>query len=806
MNYKLYFVITFILLQISCTHLTHLQKETNNKQKNKILPHLEGKITPGENYIYCPTFQMAWDDVTENILNAKPMFRLPCPMADILNRNKYAKENLYPERYYVKSGYIKNGIVELIIRELTEKYGEKEKINKTLRENNRLITEKDFLSFAYLQASPHFEEPFYLFKSPLYFKSNSGETKVEAFGISEFKANDDKGSQSKRYRQVNIIDYVNEDDFIVSISAIPEVNPKGNSQRVTKEKEDIKSSLVSEIEGENSSYEEIIIAKIPPEKNLLKTWKKVLERSKKHKIDYSRQREYVKMIKIPKIDFDIIEEYSELYRNNLKNKGFEILEIQKALQSIAFNLNEKGAEVKSSALVRYGGGAIYYYPPPRYFILDRPFLIALRQYKKAPYLLIWVENSEIMSLWKTTSEESTDYLKLGEADAVKDFTAGKQYRKVAFYDKTDELDNFRAKVYKRYFNIDTKIVKNLKGEALSNYLHGYNEIMKNKLNKKYQTNVTVKAEKILKKIANASHKRMIVYDLMVLSEQQNEDGTWGSEEKTKLLLTSLAILVFSAHGEIRPSSSYRDFLIKGIKKLVHLNENYQKSGLGEIYPDDVILALTLSEIYTISKKPMLKEQVAFAAERALKRKNKNSLWYLLLIRSLANSDAVPKVKVEREIKFLANSIENRLKNSQKNSDLTGFVNAVLTKLYSSREIPNTRTLKFLEKNAPFDWKETLDPKSRERYIAQTLLYLNVRGNEWKKWNKVMTRLFLKSQKRDFLNLKVAYPFKYPEKCKLNNADYQLYNNLSADLLLTVYYRYLPVLKIVKLKDKQKSLP
>ena len=35
-----------------------------------VLPHTEGAITPGRNYVYCPTFQMAWDELCDGVIKS----------------------------------------------------------------------------------------------------------------------------------------------------------------------------------------------------------------------------------------------------------------------------------------------------------------------------------------------------------------------------------------------------------------------------------------------------------------------------------------------------------------------------------------------------------------------------------------------------------------------------------------------------------------------------------------------------------------------------------------------------------------
>jgi hypothetical protein len=61
-------------------------------------------------------------------------------------------------------------------------------------------------------------------------------------------------------------------------------------------------------------------------------------------------------------------------------------------------LNESGARLESEAAIAVENGhEPPPPPPPRNFVLDRPFLIYLKERTaEQPYLAIWVANAELM--------------------------------------------------------------------------------------------------------------------------------------------------------------------------------------------------------------------------------------------------------------------------------------------------------------------------------------------------------------------------------------------------------------------------
>jgi hypothetical protein len=152
--------------------------------KYTILPHLEGKIRPGENCVYCPTFQMAWDSLVTNMLKAPLQVQGDPEIARILNRNRYDPGNVDSNSVLIDSGYIAEGIVEDIKRRFVEKFGYQEAVIKMLDGLPPAVTPRDLLTFAYLEALLGFRQPFYVYETPLHFHSGNGLSKVESFGVS----------------------------------------------------------------------------------------------------------------------------------------------------------------------------------------------------------------------------------------------------------------------------------------------------------------------------------------------------------------------------------------------------------------------------------------------------------------------------------------------------------------------------------------------------------------------------------------------------------------------------------------------
>lgn len=127
--------------------------------------------------------------------------------------------------------------------------------------------------------------------------------------------------------------------------------------------------------------------------------------------------------------------------------------------------------------------------------------------------------------------------------------------------------------------------------------------------------------------------------LVWLRDNQNEDGTWGTDKNTRMRipLTCFATLTFLAHGETPASQKYGPCMIRAIKKMVEWPNTmgaYLPPGDNYAHP---IAAYTLSEIYGVTRIPRVKEAMDKTVEVVINNINKNgsyAYWY----------DRVPQIR------------------------------------------------------------------------------------------------------------------------------------------------------------------
>ncbi len=316
-----------------------------------VTPHLEQKMVSGKNILWCSTFQLAWNELC-SLAKGPVKFSPPSPAAEILNSSPISKSDLNNSAYVARAGFVSDGLVQDIQKELQEKFQGQEK-NDLLR---AYASQSDLFAYANLCKSLPFTWPFERYNNAnLDFQGSP----VQSFGIPENYSSDAR--YIKMAVQVRIEDVKNENDFIVRLES-------------------------------TSAGDELFLAKIPPLATLKDTINMVQKR-----IQSTEQREVVEMesLSVPVIDFDILKQYRELTGEIVDSPNKRVNGQQLgAFQSIQFRLDELGAVLKSEAMMpgcRGGGGKLIK------LVFDKPFLILIKNADaKNPYFALWVGNKELL--------------------------------------------------------------------------------------------------------------------------------------------------------------------------------------------------------------------------------------------------------------------------------------------------------------------------------------------------------------------------------------------------------------------------
>jgi hypothetical protein len=184
---------------------------------------------------------------------------------------------------------------------------------------------------------------------------------VRAFGMANYKP-----AHETMYPQVQILDYRTEDDFII------ELKTKSDGDR-------------------------LILAKIQPSSTILDTITNIHQRIGQGKHEPAVRAD--EMI-VPRINFDILREYSELQGRRLITTQPDVardLRLVSAVQDTDFELNEQGVRLKSESHMAFACAKAETPVPTHKMIFDKPFLLLLQRANATqPYFVIWIDNAELL--------------------------------------------------------------------------------------------------------------------------------------------------------------------------------------------------------------------------------------------------------------------------------------------------------------------------------------------------------------------------------------------------------------------------
>ena len=353
MNRKNIIYLNLILLTLFSCRKPYFQQEfprsspgiggPSEYERTQIIIHPEIQISPGSNYIYCASFQLAWNKLISDFTSDKPIVMENGPdYIDLLNRRSFSENDLGSDSYYVNAGYIEKGIVNEIKKDMKKKFPSEG--------NDYISTDltKGIFIYSYLCKDLLFDPPFDGEKHILF----NDKTPVKAFGFDS--------SQPNKNFEKSVVYYPDFSGTLICLKSA-------------------------------ESDDEIYLAEMDFEESLTEGACKVLSWTAEHEgVPFIKE----STLLIPKLKFNLEHHYSELeghYINNLIKYPL----IEEALQNIEFSLDESGARLRSRvkiSMAKSAGGHDGYYA-----VFNEPFLVIMKERGSAePYLLLWIDNTEFM--------------------------------------------------------------------------------------------------------------------------------------------------------------------------------------------------------------------------------------------------------------------------------------------------------------------------------------------------------------------------------------------------------------------------
>jgi hypothetical protein len=368
-------IVLVIALNHGCSRDNNRGPETNlekshdcnsmDLERTVVVSTLSTPMPPNKNVIWCSSFQIAWNELMDNIIKAPIEITGGEEFSKHLNAARQSHLDLPPESCYAGSGFVKDGIAEEIQAEMarrfpsvpTPQFGE--------------LTPIDILAYSYMAANVKFKIPFFENREDFAFKDSLGnETPVTSFGI----RSQDEYAYHKLREQVQIL--LCQDD--------------PNTDGVTGFAIDL---------CKYTKPNQVVIAQIPRKDTLAQMLGDLEERIAEFPKEERAQRFGVNdVLLVPNMYWRLAHRFREIEKKHLANPGYETYWVKEASQVIQFRLDRSGAELKSEAKVVAA-------PVPRHFVLDGSFLIYLKKRgAEYPFFVMWVDNAELLSKPKPSSQ------------------------------------------------------------------------------------------------------------------------------------------------------------------------------------------------------------------------------------------------------------------------------------------------------------------------------------------------------------------------------------------------------------------
>lgn len=324
----------------------HKEEDSSKKEKSELTKTegittvltLEDEIV--NDTIWCGTFQLIWNDLKNDLAKQDIVFNPQLKVVENLNKETFTTKDLGNDFYYKKIGTPSLALKEEIEKAIKEKFNETSDILDDFDWKN--VGPEDYFLYTMLKKEFKFEKQFEELENGKFGNFDD----VKFFGI---KKNDNYEVRN----QVDVLYYNSKDDFAIKLK--------------TKE------------------VDEIILCKNPKGDTFNSIYKNIKEEANKYK--GKKHLEEGELLKVPNIKLKEKNEFQEIENKSFLFANRDSYHIEKALQTIEFELDRTGGKIKSEAgMMVLNDAAIIEPEVKREFLIDDTFSIFLiEEGKDNPY-------------------------------------------------------------------------------------------------------------------------------------------------------------------------------------------------------------------------------------------------------------------------------------------------------------------------------------------------------------------------------------------------------------------------------------
>ena len=346
-------VVKEVVTDEDATEVEVVDKEEVSEKIN-VLPTLVDKLTT--NAAWCGTMQLVWNDFMD-VAGGTPKFLEENVFAENLNKKTFSTEDLSEEYYYKKFGAKTLALKKEIEKGIKDKFNETSDVLDLLDWSEGALDPNvegldRFIFYAMLKRDFEYPQEFTVLDNGKFKDTDN----VKYFGIDSLtNKSDDK--------QLDVLYYENEDNFAI------EIETKNDDKIVLVRKDAFETNF-------NDIYKSV--------------------KSKADSYEGSTAFEAVDEFKMPNLEIDVLRNYEELTGAKFTAPKADGI-INAAMQTIKFNIDEKGGSIKSEAVMDVTFTSAIMtpeeMPKPRYFYCDDEFVMFLvEDGKDNPYFAVKVDD------------------------------------------------------------------------------------------------------------------------------------------------------------------------------------------------------------------------------------------------------------------------------------------------------------------------------------------------------------------------------------------------------------------------------
>ena len=293
-----------------------------------------------DNSIWCGTFQLIWNDLKNDLAKQDIKFTPQLQVVENLNKETFTTKDISSKYYYKKIGHPSLDLKQEIEKAIKDKFNETSNILDDFDWEDH--DPEDYFLYAMLKKEFKFEKAFEKLENGKFGSYDD----VKYFGI-------ESDDVEELREQVEVLYYNSKDDFAIKL--------------------------------ETKQEDEVILCKNPQGNTFNEIYQNIMKQEENYKGEDDLQEG--ELLKIPNIKLNEKNEFTEIQKKTFYFSNGLPYRIDKAIQTIEFELDREGGKIKSEAGMMVMLEAAMMPPNEiREFFIDDTFAIFLiEDDKDTPY-------------------------------------------------------------------------------------------------------------------------------------------------------------------------------------------------------------------------------------------------------------------------------------------------------------------------------------------------------------------------------------------------------------------------------------